>query len=108
MNIKLTDVKEDLDFIILEQINSEFKGIILVFSRDNPIGYIVYDYDCDEWAFINCINVNIRHLLSKSSHQIIYDPIITKIIISPNNIQNIISRKRLILIRNKHIQQIKL
>lgn len=57
MNVELIDIKENQDFLVLEQINSEFKGIILVFSSDNPIGYIVYDYDCNGWIFTNCINI---------------------------------------------------
>ena len=56
INIKLKDIKENQDFIVLEQIDLGFKGIIVVFSEDKIIGYIIYDCSEEEWIFNNSIN----------------------------------------------------
>ena len=58
INIKLKDIKENQDFIVLEQINLGFKGIIVVFSEDKIIGYIIYDCSDEEWIFNNSINTS--------------------------------------------------
>lgn len=56
MNVELIDIKENQDFLNLEQINSDFRGIILVFSDDYPVGYITYNYDSEEWVFADSID----------------------------------------------------
>ena len=56
MNVELIDIKENQDFLNLEQINSDFRGIILVFSDDYPVGYITYNYDSEEWEFADSIS----------------------------------------------------
>ena len=56
MNVELIDIKENQDFLNLEQINSDFRGIILVFSDDHPVGYITYNYDSEEWEFADSID----------------------------------------------------
>ena len=64
MNIELIDIKENQDFLNLEQINSDFRGIILVFSDDYPVGYITYNYDSEEWEFADSISIDSSYYYS--------------------------------------------
>lgn len=72
MNVELIDIKENQDFLNLEQINSDFRGIILVFSDDHPVGYITYNCDSEEWEFTDSISIDSSYYYS--------DPDLTDII----------------------------
>ena len=64
MNVELIDIKENQDFLNLEQINSDFRGIILVFSDDYPVGYITYNCDSEDWEFADSISIDSSYYYS--------------------------------------------
>lgn len=58
--MKMKDVvfPQDTDVLYVGSINTDFEGIIIVYSDNNPIGYIVYESYESSWYFMNNIRID--------------------------------------------------
>jgi hypothetical protein len=58
--MKMKDVvfPPDTDVLYVGSINTDFEGIIIVYSDNNPIGYIVYESYESSWYFMNNICID--------------------------------------------------
>lgn len=58
--MKMKDVvfPPDTDVLYVGSINTDFEGIIIVYSDNNPIGYIVYESCESPWYFMNNICID--------------------------------------------------
>ena len=58
--MKMKDVvfPPDTDVLYVGSISTDFEGIIIVYSDNNPIGYIVYESYESSWYFMNNICID--------------------------------------------------
>lgn len=58
--MKMKDVvfPSDTDVLYAGSISTDFEGIIIVFSNNDPIGYIVYESYASSWYFMNNICID--------------------------------------------------
>ena len=58
--MKMKDVvfPSDTDVLYVGSISTDFEGIIIVYSDNNPIGYIVYESYENSWCFMNDICID--------------------------------------------------
>ena len=58
--MKMKDVvfPPNTDVLYVGSINTDFEGVIIVYSNNDPIGYIVYDSYESTWYFMNNICID--------------------------------------------------
>ena len=58
--MKMKDVvfPPNTDVLYVGSINTDFEGVIIVYSNNDPIGYIVYESYGSSWHFMNNICID--------------------------------------------------
>ena len=73
--MKMKDVvfPSDTDVLYVGSISTDFEGIIIVYSDNNPIGYIVYDSCEGTWYFMHNICVDDYHECNDTLESLVID-----------------------------------
>lgn len=58
MKMKDVVIPSSTDVLYVGSIDQDFEGIIIVYSNNDPIGYIVYDSYEGSWYFMNNICID--------------------------------------------------
>lgn len=73
--MKMKDVvfPPDTDVLYAGSISTDFEGIIIVYSDNNPIGYIVYESYESSWYFMNNICIDDAYESSDTLESLMID-----------------------------------